>query len=120
MVEKTADEPKPEAVEESEIELPASVTGGGMGFFSDEMIASALKEVLEMHEQMLGAEAQGDYFTVREKAHYLSNTAMAIGIDVLYIDSKALQKAADEEQVDDVKRLLKRLKENFVEWERSR
>ncbi|MEM9161014.1 MAG: hypothetical protein AAGB46_18340, partial [Verrucomicrobiota bacterium] len=99
--------------------LPAVLSEGGMGFFSEEMVEAAVKEVGEIHQEMLAAEMEGDYFAVREKAHYLSNTAMALGIKVLYVDSKALQKAADEEEMDDVKRLLPRLKDNFEEWRRT-
>lgn len=96
-----------------------SVTGGGMGFFSPEMIQSAIDEVYKLHAEMERAEGERDYPFIREKAHYLSNTAMAIGIDSLYIDSKALQKAAEEKRKDEVAPLISRLRANFERWDNT-
>lgn len=68
----------------------------GMGVFSEEMINSALEEVSTLCKEMEAALSREDFEFVKEKAHYISNTAMAIGIEALYVDSKALQKAAEE------------------------
>ena len=108
-----------EAIPDPEEESSTAFAGHGMGVFSDEMIATALKEVGELCDKMESAEGRGDFEFVSETAHYLSNTAMAIGIESLYVDSKALQKAADDRR-DDCFALLERLRANFVAWEKTR
>lgn len=118
------EEPPVEEEAEKEISDPeeessTAFASQGMGVFSDEMIAMALKEVGELCIKMESAEGRGDFEFVTETAHYLSNTAMAIGIESLYVDSKALQKAADDRR-DDCFALLERLRANFAAWEKAR
>lgn len=110
-----------EAFEETgpDPESSTAFAGHGMGVFSDEMIATALAEVHELCDKMESAEGRGDFDFVKETAHYLSNTAMAIGIESLYIDSKALQKAAEDRR-DDCFALVESLKANFAAWETAR
>ncbi|MCH6258131.1 ATP-binding protein [Puniceicoccaceae bacterium K14] len=108
---------------EEELEIPPpeeSVTGGGMGVFSNELIDAAAKEVLELHNEMKKAHESDDYEYIQDKAHYLANTAMAIGIDDLYHDSKALEKSAEEKAKSEVDQKLVRLRDNFVQWNESR
>lgn len=104
---------------EVEAESPTAFASQGMGVFSEEMVAAALDEVRELCVKMGSAESRGDFESFGETAHYLSNTAMAIGIESLYIDSKAAQKAA-ENKSDDCFALLERLKANFAAWEISK
>ena len=101
------------------IEIDSSFVSGGMGFFSDELINQAIDETRSLCGDMLDAAGRRDHEFVRDKAHYLSNTAMALGIESLYVDSKRLQKAAEEES-DDCLALISRLQENFATWEASR
>lgn len=107
---------------ESEIEGPTesdtAFASRGMGVFSESMIADAIEEVKDLCKQMERAESRGDFAFIRDTAHYVSNTAMAIGIESLYADSKALQNAAEMEG-DDCLEMLERLEANFSEWERS-
>jgi len=105
-------------VEESDSEV--SPTGGGMGFFSDEMIDAALEEAAGIQEEIREAIAERDFAEAGEKAHYLANTAMAIGIDCLYIDSKALEKSCESKDYEASAQLLKRLLANLSSWVESR
>ncbi len=102
-----------------EEKFTTAFAGSGMAAFSEDVIETALKEVFTLCEQMEAAIGSGDFEFVKEKAHYISNTAMAIGIERLYFDSKYLQVAASSES-DEVRTLLERLEENFADWERSR
>ena len=99
--------------------IDSSFVSGGMGLFSDELIDQAVDETRFIFSDMLEAADRRDFEFIRGKAHYLSNTAMALGIDSLYTDSKHLQKAAEEES-EDCLSLISRLQENFVTWEASR
>ena len=94
--------------------LPTGVFGAR---FSKEAIAAAVAEVYVLHEKMLAARLAEDFDFIRETAHYLSNTAMALDVDQLYIDSKALQHAAEERQVEKVDALLPELLLNFQAWD---
>jgi signal transduction histidine kinase/CheY-like chemotaxis protein len=116
LVESSASEDSEEAVESA---IDSSFVSGGMGFFSDELIDQAVDETRSLCSEMLEAAKRSDYAFVRNKAHYLSNTAMALGIESLYTDSKRLQKAAEEQSVD-CPVLISRLQENFASWEESR
>jgi len=98
----------------------AGLTGGSLGDFAPEMIDAAVAEAFQLGDAMGKALGAGDYLLIREKAHYLSNTAMAIGIDSLFIDSKALQKAAEQENASLVEELLPRLVRNLRAWEAQR
>ncbi len=95
-----------------EEESSTAFASRGMGIFSDEMIKEALDEVTALGSEMANSIENDDFDSVKEKAHYISNTAMAIGLEQLYIDSKALQKAA-EEASPECSRILARLLENF-------
>ena len=53
---------------------------------------------------------------MREDAHYLANTAMALGIDQLYLDSKAVESAALREEPEKVEKNLRELRLNFEAW----
>lgn len=99
--------------------IDSSFVSGGMGLFSDELIDQAIDETRSICSDMLEAADKRDFDFIREKAHYLSNTAMALGIESLYTDSKRLQKAAEEES-EDCLSLISRLQENFAIWEGSR
>lgn len=114
--ESSASEDSEDSVEEA---IDSSFVSGGMGFFSDELIDQAIEETRSLCLEMVEAAKRSDYAFVRDKAHYLSNTAMALGIETLYSDSKRLQKAAEEESKD-CPVLISRLQENFASWEASR
>ncbi len=103
------DEAEEEMIEE---ESSTSFASRGMGIFSDEMVNTALDEVLSMGLEMADSIEKSDFDSVKEKAHYISNTAMAIGLEQLYKDSKALQKAA-EESSPECSDILARLMDNF-------
>ena len=108
-------------VESSPLEEEKSATSfasRGMGVFSKEMVESAMNEVRTLCEKMEPAIKNGNFDFVSDKAHYISNTAMAIGIEQLYIDSRALQAAAESE-LGECRELLNRLKKNFEGWELS-
>lgn len=106
-------------VEESEkIDPETAFASRGMGVFSEEMIADAIKEVKTLCDEMIVALGREDWAFVRDTAHYISNTAMAIGIEPLYVDSKALQAAAEQES-GDCRTLLERLQDRFEDWKRS-
>lgn len=109
------EEPTPEPEPEEEPAKP-SVTGGGMGMFSQDLIDAAAQEVLEIHEKMGQALSVGNYAFVSERAHYIANTAMAIGIDDLYMDSKALEVAANDENSSECDKQMERLILNFTAW----
>ena len=84
----------------------------GMGIFSEEMVNTALAEVLSLGAEMADSIERSDFDSVKDKAHYISNTAMAIGLEELYIDSKALQKAAEEASLE-CSEILAQLMDNF-------
>lgn len=102
-----------------EDEIPSSPTGGGMGFFTPEMIDSALAEAESIQSEIREAIVDEDFALARDKAHYLANTAMAVGIDPLYIDSKALEKATEARNGQESTRLLKRLAANLSDWKET-
>ena len=99
--------------------IDSSFGHGGMGLFSDELINQAIHETRSICSDMLEAADKRDFEFIRDKAHYLSNTAMALGVDSLYTDSKCLQNAAEEES-EDCLSLISRLQENFATWEAPR
>ncbi len=99
--------------------IDSSFVSGGMGFFSDELIEQAIEETRKIAGEMVDAEKEGNWDLIREKVHYLSNTAMALGIESLYADSKRLQKAAESKSKDCLA-LITLLQENFANWEKSR
>jgi len=98
--------------EEVEGESSTAFASRGMGVFSEEMIKSALDEVTALCKEIGEALEQQNFEFVMEKAHYISNTAMAIGMEELYVDSKALQKAA-EEKSPECARILAQLVDGF-------
>lgn len=110
----TAEVGEENEVEEAALEEESSTAfaSRGMGIFSEEMIKVALEEVRSISHEMADSIEKDDFDSVKEKAHYISNTAMAIGLEQLYIDSKALQKAA-EEASPECSQILGRLVENF-------
>ncbi len=91
----------------------------GMGVFSPEMVQNALKEVHSLCDEMRDLEPAGDFVSIGEKAHYISNTAMVVGIERLYVDSKELQEAAETESKQ-CAALIDRLEANLVGWEQSK
>ncbi len=117
VVENPVQEENSEDRESVEVESSDSITGGGMGIFSPELVQNAVKEVYQLSEEMREAHESEDFAFIQEKAHYISNTAMALGIDSLYVDSKALQKSAEEERKSESMEILERLEKNFASWE---
>ena len=100
------------AEEMVEEESSTAFASRGMGIFSEEMVRAALEEVLTLGTEMADSIERSDFDSVKEKAHYISNTAMAIGLEELYIDSKALQKAAEASSLE-CSEILARLMNNF-------
>lgn len=92
---------------------------GGIGSYPAEAVRAAVSEVYVVHDEMQAARLAEDWHAIREKAHYLSNTAMALGIDQLYLDSKALQSAAEEASIEKIDKYLPELRLNFEYWEQS-
>ena len=106
--------------DESEEGMSSSPTGGGMGFFTDAMVDSALVEAEGIQGEIREAIIDQNFPLARDKAHYLANTAMAIGIDCLYLDSKALEKATEAQDGQESVRCLKRLSANLSDWMEKR
>ena len=100
------------AEETMEEECSTAFASRGMGIFSEEMVNTALAEVLSLGAEMADSIERSDFDSVKDKAHYISNTAMAIGLEELFIDSKALQKAAEEASLE-CSEILARLMNNF-------
>lgn len=90
---------------------------GGIGSYPAEAVRMAVAEVYAKHEEMEMRASKGDWAMVREAAHYLANTAMALGIDQLYLDSKEVEAAAEREDAPGVEKGLVELKLNFSAWE---
>lgn len=105
-------------LEEQNEDSTTSFASRGMGVFSPEMIETAIKEVHELCSQMRESEKGSDFDSIAEKAHYISNTAMVIGIESLYIDSKELQEAAENESSRCIP-LIEELERSLEEWEHS-
>ncbi len=105
-------------LEEQNEDSTTSFASRGMGVFSPEMIETAIKEVHELCSQMRESEKGSDFDSIAEKAHYISNTAMAIGIESLYIDSNELQEAAENESSRCIP-LIEELERSLEEWERT-
>lgn len=99
-------------------EMPESVFGGINGY-PEEVVKSAVAEVYSKHEEMERYLAEGDFVMVREEAHYIANTAMALGIDQLYLDSKDVENAAESKDATRIEKLLVELKLNFEAWEKE-
>lgn len=118
-LERLASDPEEQGEEGAPIEENSSTAfaSRGMGLFSEEMIREALEEVNLLCEKMASAASGGDFEFIKETAHYVSNTAMAIGLEQLYIDCKALQKAAEDESPN-CSEALAQLKENFTNRDR--
>ena len=108
--------PEPAAAVVAHEAVPKSVFGG-IGSYPAEAVRKAVAEVYTMHDEMLALRQAGDWAMIREKAHYLSNTAMALGIDQLYLDSKDLQHAAESGDAAKVDKYLSELRLNFEYWE---
>lgn len=90
---------------------------GGIDSYPAEAVKAAIAEVYAKHAAMMRRAAEGDWFMVKEDAHYLANTAMALGIDQLYLDSKDLEKAAKDENEQEALKCLEELRLNFEAWE---
>ncbi|MDQ8187444.1 ATP-binding protein [Pelagicoccus sp. SDUM812002] len=112
----------PAVVEEPEEEVVAEPVAprtvfGGIDSYPEEAVKAAIAEVYSKLGDMEAGAAEGDWFMVKEDAHYLANTAMALGIDQLYLDSKDVENAALVEDGEKVKKGLVELKLNFEAWE---
>ncbi len=90
---------------------------GGIDSYPPEAVKAAIAEVYSKHADMEANAAKADWFMVKEDAHYLANTAMALGIDQLYLDSKDVENAAIAEDGEKVAKGLTELKLNFEAWE---
>jgi CheY-like chemotaxis protein len=91
----------------------------GIGSYPPEVVKAAIDEVYSKHDAMSRNAMDGDWGLVREDAHYLANTAMALGIDQLYLDSKDLEAAAEAHDADKVSKALRELRLNFEAWEQD-
>lgn len=97
---------------------PKSVFGG-IGSYPEAAVKAAVAEVYTIHDEMVAARQAEVWDLIREKAHYLANTAMALGIDQLYLDSKDLQHAAEAKDVGKIDKALPELRLNFEAWEQD-
>ncbi len=111
----TEEEPEEEEVVAKPV-VPQTVFGG-IDSYPEEAVKAAIAEVYSKHSDMEASAAKGDWFMVKEDAHYLANTAMALGIDQLYLDSKDVENAALAEDAEKVAKGLVELKLNFEAWE---
>ncbi|MBK1878072.1 ATP-binding protein [Pelagicoccus mobilis] len=102
-------------VEETNPEVPQTVFGG-IDSYPEEAVKAAIAEVFTKQMDMEKSAAEGDWAMVKEDAHYLANTAMALGIDQLYLDSKDLEKAAEDVDEPKAIKCLEELKLNFEAW----
>lgn len=109
--------PATEEIEEPPAPSVPQTVFGGIDSYPEEAVKAAIAEVHAKHTEMEESSAQGDWVMVKEDAHYLANTAMALGIDQLYLDSKDVEKAAELEDAKGVEKGLKELKLNFAAWE---
>ncbi|EDY83944.1 ATPase, histidine kinase-, DNA gyrase B-, and HSP90-like domain protein [Verrucomicrobiia bacterium DG1235] len=107
------EEPEEESVSAA---VPQTVFGG-IDSYPAEAVKAAVAEVYSKHLDMEKSAAEGDWVMVKEDAHYLANTAMALGIDQLYLDSKDVENAAVAEDGEKVEKALRELKLNFEAWE---
>lgn len=105
-----------EIAEESKPAVPQTVFGG-IDSYPKEAVQAAIAEVYSKHRDMEASFGKQDWFMVKEDAHYLANTAMALGIDQLYLDSKDVENAALAEDGAKVEKGLRELKLNFEAWE---
>ncbi|MDQ8205122.1 ATP-binding protein [Pelagicoccus sp. SDUM812003] len=108
--------PKEQEEEKAAGAAPSSVFAG-IDSYPEEAVKAAIAEVYSKHQEMVDAAQADDWELVREVAHYLANTAMALGIDQLYLDSKAVESAALREEPDKVAKNLEELRLNFEAWE---
>lgn len=104
-----------EAKDEAKAAVPASVFGG-IDSYPKEAVQAAIDEVYLKHGDMVKSAEDEDWEQVREDAHYVANTAMALGIDQLYLDAKAVESAALREEAEKVNKNLEELRLNFEAW----
>jgi len=105
-----------EAVQKDPVQSSSSVFAG-IDSYPAEAVAAAVQEVYSKHEAMGDQLQVGDWSSLREDAHYLANTAMALGIDQLYLDSKEVENAAQEADESRVASGLQELRRNFEAWD---
>ncbi|MBD5779626.1 response regulator [Pelagicoccus sp. NFK12] len=110
------EEPEEEIEPAAKPAIPQTVFGG-IDSYPEEAVKAAVAEVYSKHRDMEASAQKGDWFMVKEDAHYLANTAMALGIDQLYLDSKDVENAALAEDAEKVAKGLLELKLNFEAWE---
>ncbi len=109
---------EPSYADESKPTMPDSVFGGADGY-PPEVVKAAIAEVYSKHGDMKGLAREGNWAAVREEAHYIANTAMALGIDQLYLDAKSLETAAEKADAASVEKWLEELMLNFEAWEKE-
>lgn len=107
---------EPEEDEPPVSDIPQTVFGG-IDSYPAEAVKAAIAEVYSKHGDMVASAEKSDWFMVKEDAHYLANTAMALGIDQLYLDSKDVENAAIAKDAAKVDKGLEELKLNFEAWE---